>query len=158
MQLERAFADMEDAPVMMAEPPAMSSTAISVIRYRFSSGLILASDLASSWARSSGERSIRSADPPLYTNWASGAESWRDRWVNRRRATHACSLKFSRAAMSASSKLGTTTISYTNGSSGRRHRRSSSRSERSCSSVMSSTTRTSKYGRSVRACAAGRTS
>ena len=79
VQLERAFADMEDAPVMMAEPPAMSSTAISVIRYRSSSGLILASDLASSWARSSGERSIRSADPPLYTNWASGAESWRDR-------------------------------------------------------------------------------
>src|SRR5690349_23778013 len=45
------------------------------IWYRSSSGLILASDLASSWARSSGERSIRSADPPLYTNWASGARS-----------------------------------------------------------------------------------
>ena len=76
----------------------MSSTAISVIRYRSSSGLILASDLASSWARSSGERSIKSADQPLYTNWASGAKSWRDRWVNRRWATHACNLKFSRAA------------------------------------------------------------
>ena len=35
----------------------------------------------------------------------------RDRWANRRRTTHACSLKLSRAAITASSKLGTTTIS-----------------------------------------------
>ena len=111
MQLERPFPGVEDAPEMVAERPARSSTEISVIRYRSSSGLILASDLARTWARSSGERSIRSADPPLYANWASEDESWRDRWVNRRRTTHACSLKFSRAAMSASSKLGTTTIS-----------------------------------------------
>jgi hypothetical protein len=44
-------------------------------------------------------------------NRASKGDSWRDRWANRRRTTHACSLKLSRAAMTASSKLGTTTIS-----------------------------------------------
>ena len=47
----------------------------------------------------------------LTTNCASEDESYRDRWVNRRRTTHAWSLKLSRAAMIASSKLGTTTIS-----------------------------------------------
>ncbi len=47
----------------------------------------------------------------LTTNWASEDSSCLDRWVNRRRTTHAWSLKLSRAAMMASSKLGTTTIS-----------------------------------------------
>ena len=45
------------------------------------------------------------------TNGASKDGSCRDRWTNRRRTTHACNLKFSRAAITASSKLGTTTIS-----------------------------------------------
>ena len=111
MQLEGALPDVEDAPVVVAEPPARFSTEICVIRYKSSSGLILASDRASTWARSSGERSIRSALPPLYANCASEDESWRDRRVNRRRTTTAWSRKFSRAAMTASSKLGTTTIS-----------------------------------------------
>ena len=75
MELEGAFASMEDAPEMMAEQPAWSSTPISVIRYRSSSGLILASVLARTWARSSGEWSIRCSHSPRLTNWASEEQS-----------------------------------------------------------------------------------
>ena len=111
MQLERPFPGMEDAPEMVAEAAGqvLDGDLRHQVQVEFGPDLGQRSgEYLGAVIRRMLHQVVSSVDA---ANCASKGESWREWWANRRRTTHACSLKFSRAAITASSKLGTTTIS-----------------------------------------------